>query len=160
MYSQWLSGKDFTCNARHPNSTPGSGRSPWRGHGNSLLYSCLVNPTDRGAWQATVTGSQSEMTEVIEQASTHSTYTWICKALEHLIVHLNVYPQRSLWLWILFWVVNYQKTKKSEVFILNLSQWQFFNVFEFNLQFTKQPHISSNVCDHLIESFENTWVSL
>ena len=29
---------------------PGSGRSPGGGHGNPLQYSCLENPTDRGAW--------------------------------------------------------------------------------------------------------------
>ena len=29
---------------------PGSGRSPGIGHGNSLQYSCLENPMDRGAW--------------------------------------------------------------------------------------------------------------
>ena len=34
-------------------SIPGSGRSPGGGHGNSLQYSCLENPMDRGAWQAT-----------------------------------------------------------------------------------------------------------
>ena len=28
---------------------PGLGRSPGGGHGNPLLYSCLVNPMDRGA---------------------------------------------------------------------------------------------------------------
>ena len=33
---------------------PGSGRSPGGGHGNPLLYSCLENPMDRGAWQETV----------------------------------------------------------------------------------------------------------
>ena len=33
---------------------PGSGRSPGGGHGNPLQYSCLENPTDRGAWRATV----------------------------------------------------------------------------------------------------------
>ena len=31
-------------------SIPGSGRSLGGGHGNSLQYSCLENPTDRGAW--------------------------------------------------------------------------------------------------------------
>ena len=31
-----------------------SGRSPGGGHGNPLQYSCLENPTDGGAWQATV----------------------------------------------------------------------------------------------------------
>ena len=33
---------------------PGSGRSPGGGHGNPLQFSCLENPVDRGAWQATV----------------------------------------------------------------------------------------------------------
>ena len=28
----------------------GLGRSPGRGHGNPLKYSCLGNPMDRGAW--------------------------------------------------------------------------------------------------------------
>ena len=37
-------------------STPGSGRTPGGGHGNSLQYSCLENPMDRGAWWATVHG--------------------------------------------------------------------------------------------------------
>jgi len=32
----------------------GSGRSIGGGHGNPLQYSCLENPTDRGAWRATV----------------------------------------------------------------------------------------------------------
>ena len=33
---------------------PGSGRSPGERHGNSLQYSCLENPMDRGALQAMV----------------------------------------------------------------------------------------------------------
>ena len=32
----------------------GSGRSLEEGHGNPLLYFCLENPMDRGAWKATV----------------------------------------------------------------------------------------------------------
>ena len=35
-------------------SIPELGRSLGGGNGNSLQYSCLKNPTDRGAWQATV----------------------------------------------------------------------------------------------------------
>ena len=31
-----------------------SGRSPGKGHGIPLQYSCLENPMDRGIWQATV----------------------------------------------------------------------------------------------------------
>ena len=37
---------------------PGSGRSPAKGNGNSLYFSCLGNPMDRGAWQAAVLGLQ------------------------------------------------------------------------------------------------------
>ena len=33
---------------------PGSGRSPGGGNVNPLQYSCLENPMDRRAWQATV----------------------------------------------------------------------------------------------------------
>ena len=41
---------------RDVGSIPGSRRSPGGGNGNTLQYSCLKNPTDRGAWQATVHG--------------------------------------------------------------------------------------------------------
>ena len=43
-----------TRDAGDSGSTLGSGRSPGGGHGNPLQYSCLKNPMDRGAWQATV----------------------------------------------------------------------------------------------------------
>jgi len=41
---------------RNTDSIPGSGRFPGGGHENPLQYSCLENPMDRGAWQATVHG--------------------------------------------------------------------------------------------------------
>ena len=53
----WLSGQKSACSAGAPGeagSIPGSGRSPGRGCGNLLQYSCLENPMDRGAWQAIV----------------------------------------------------------------------------------------------------------
>ena len=49
-------GKESTCNVGDLGSIPESGRSPGRGHGNPLQYSCLGNPMGRGAWQATVHG--------------------------------------------------------------------------------------------------------
>ena len=39
---------------------PGLGRSPGGGNGNPLQYTCLGNPMDRGAWQATVQGVTKE----------------------------------------------------------------------------------------------------
>ena len=49
-------GKESACNVGDPGLIPGSGRSPGEGNGNSLQYSCLENPMDRGAWRATVYG--------------------------------------------------------------------------------------------------------
>ena len=40
--------------ARDLGSIPGSGRSPGETNGDPFQYSCLGNPMDRGAWQATV----------------------------------------------------------------------------------------------------------
>ena len=44
-----LSGKESACNAGDPGSIPGSGRSPGEGNANSLQYSRLENPMNRGA---------------------------------------------------------------------------------------------------------------
>ena len=41
-------------NIRDAGSIPEWGRPPGGGHGNPLQYSCLENPIERGAWQATV----------------------------------------------------------------------------------------------------------
>ena len=49
-------GKESTCNARDMDSVPGLRRSNGGGTDNPLQYSCLENPMDRGAWQATVHG--------------------------------------------------------------------------------------------------------
>ena len=50
---RWLSGKESACNAGDSGLIPGLGRSPGKGDGNALQYSCLGNPMDRGAWQVT-----------------------------------------------------------------------------------------------------------
>ena len=54
-------GKESACSAGDLALIPRSGRSPVEGNGYPLLqYSYLKNPMDRGAWQATVHGSQKE----------------------------------------------------------------------------------------------------
>ena len=40
--------KESACNAEDLALIPGLGRSPGEGNGNTLQYSCLKNPTDRG----------------------------------------------------------------------------------------------------------------
>ena len=54
--------KESGCNAGDPGSIPGLGRSPGEGNGNPLQYSCLENPMDGGAWQATVCGVTKSLT--------------------------------------------------------------------------------------------------
>ena len=44
------------ANAGDLGSIPGLGRYSGVGNGNSLEYSCLGNPMDRGAWSAIVYG--------------------------------------------------------------------------------------------------------
>ena len=51
---RWISGKESICQARDTGSIPGLGRSAGEGNGNTLQYSCLGNPMDRGIWRATV----------------------------------------------------------------------------------------------------------
>ena len=46
--------KNLPASAGNVGSIPGSDRSPRGGNGNPLQYSCLKNPTDRGAWWAMV----------------------------------------------------------------------------------------------------------
>ena len=54
--------KNPPANSGDTGSIPGSGRSPGGGDGNLLQYSCLDNPTDRGAWRATVHGVTESQT--------------------------------------------------------------------------------------------------
>ena len=46
--------KASAWNAGDLGSIPALGRSPGEGNGNPLQYSCLENPTEGGAWWATV----------------------------------------------------------------------------------------------------------
>ena len=53
--------KNPPANAGNAGSIPGSERSPGEEKGNTLQYSCLGNPTDRGAWRATAHGVAKEL---------------------------------------------------------------------------------------------------
>ena len=57
-------GKESTCSEGDLGLIPGLGRSPGGGYGNSLQDSCLENPMDREAWQATVHGVAKSRTRL------------------------------------------------------------------------------------------------
>ena len=66
--------KNLPANAgciREVGSVLGSGRSPGGEHSSPLQYSCLENPMDRGAWQATVHRVSKSQTG-LKQLSTHA----------------------------------------------------------------------------------------
>ena len=72
----WLSGIESACqcqrqrfNVGDKGSIPGSGRSSGGGNSNPLQYSCLGNPMDREAWQATVHGVTKSWTWLLMHAS-------------------------------------------------------------------------------------------
>ena len=46
--------KNLPAMKGEPGSIPGFGRSPGKGNGNPLQYSCLENPMNRGAWWVTI----------------------------------------------------------------------------------------------------------
>ena len=69
---------------------PGSRRSPGGGNGNSLRYSCLENPMDRGAWWAVVHGVAKSRTRLSD-----FTLTFYFHALEkEMATHSSVLSWR------------------------------------------------------------------
>ena len=71
-FSGGSDGKESACNAGDLGLIPGLGRSPGEGNGNPLHYSCLENPMDGEAWQATVHGMTKSRTWL--SSFTHSLY--------------------------------------------------------------------------------------
>ena len=108
-------GSDSTesvCSAGDPGSISGSGRSPGEGNGNSLQYTCLENPMDRGAWWATVQGVSKSQTPLnpwfLPASSPFSSSallpaTWIACRVWTIIPEMSVFsrwrPTRCLKVW-------------------------------------------------------------
>ena len=81
MYNKGFPGdsysKESACKAGDPGLSPGLGRSPGEGNGNSLQYSCLENLRDRGVCWATVHGVAESDTPELSKHSTaqHSIFS-------------------------------------------------------------------------------------
>ena len=58
--------QDLPVNARDVGSISGPRRFPGEGNGNSLQYSCLGNPMERGTWWATVHGVAKEQAQLTD----------------------------------------------------------------------------------------------
>ena len=71
-------GKESTCNAGDLGLISGSERYLEEWNGNSLQYSCLKNPMNREAWQATVRGVTKSWTRLSR---------WVCMNPEMRIIN-------------------------------------------------------------------------
>ena len=69
--------KETAYNAGYLSSIPGSGRSPGEGNGNTLQYSSLENPRDRGSWWASAHGVTKNRTQLSNWRTTLYLYV-IC----------------------------------------------------------------------------------
>ena len=104
-------GKESACNAGDPSSIPGSGTSLGEGNGNPLQYSCLENPTDRGAWWTTAHGIARNWTLLSTSTNEHERKCVNPNLLIHLtsLSPLCIYTKDrvcSLHLYLYFWFAN------------------------------------------------------
>ena len=80
--------KNLPANAgdiRDANLIPGWARSPGEGNGNPLQSSCLGNPMDRGAWQATVQKATKSRTQLSTRAHREAKELNISFGLIHML---------------------------------------------------------------------------
>ena len=100
-------GKESACNAgdtRVLGWIPGVGRSPGGRDGNPLQSSCLENPMDTGAQQATVHGlAELDTTEVTQHApvylpaeySLDRPYSWLTMEDQKIVTDGQEFPDYS-----------------------------------------------------------------
>ena len=74
---------------------PGSGRSPGGWHGHPLQYSCLEDPLDRGAWQATVHRVTQIWTQ-LKRLRTHICMHDVIQSLKFHGHHIITFIKQSL----------------------------------------------------------------
>ena len=80
-------------NTRDVDLIPGLGRSSGGGNGNLFQYSCWKNPTDRGAWQATVHGVTKSRTQLSTLSYAQPVPTAFSVAFKASYKMLSPYPQ-------------------------------------------------------------------
>ena len=88
---------------------------PWTRNGKPLLYSCLGNPMDRGAWQATVHGVSKSQTRLKQLSIAHAkkkNRKTICTELDPLFMPFLILCF-YLYLYKTFKCITMQKKKKE-----------------------------------------------
>ena len=108
--------KNMPANAGDSGLILGLGRSPRKGNGNPLQYSCLGNPTDRGTWRATLHGVTKELGILSNETTRH------CKLKQTNKKTANHWgacsPSRNIWLQMI----------AENIYMLNSKMLQFSSV--------------------------------
>ena len=78
-------------------SIPGLGRSPGEGNGNTLQYSCLENPMDRGAYWSIVQMGKTGQTRLSDYTHTHTHTNQIRKKTNHKLAERRGKLQEETW---------------------------------------------------------------
>ena len=91
----------------------GWGRSPRGGDGNPLKYSCLENPMDRGAWQATVH-------RFAELDTAEMTEHWCIYIYIHIYIYIYTHTQ-NIHIYIYICIYIYDIYGINSLFELNSS---------------------------------------
>ena len=76
---------------------PRLGRSPGEARGNPLQYSCLENPMDRGAWQATAHGVSKSWTQLSTKHNILSHISPFNELFHHFKYYILSFLSLSLW---------------------------------------------------------------
>ena len=105
LYNPWqFSCKESTCQCRRHSISPGEG------NGNSLQYSCLGNPMDRGTQWATVPGVTKEL-DMAQQLNNNNpsngiSYQLLCSSC--LALRLLLFSRSVLYDSAILWTVAHQ----------------------------------------------------
>ena len=102
---------------RNTGSIPGSGRSPEGGYGNSLQYSCLENPMDRGTWQVMVYRIEKSQTWLKWLTTAHMVPIMTAWPMKYAIMVLCLKRLPVPTSWILEYLLfdsSYQAVRNSE----------------------------------------------
>ena len=110
--------KNPLASAGDTGSIPGLGGSPGEGNGNTLQYSCLGNPMDRGAWQAIVHAVSKSGAQLSNYTTAAKYYGIVFRKFSFIIgifayrykIHLKFRNEAGLWL----------KIKKKWLLMLSL----------------------------------------
>ena len=110
---RWLSGKETPCQCRRHRDVgliTGLGKSFGGRNGNPLQYSCLENPTDRGAWWAIVHEvTESDTTEhsCISVCVCVCVYIYICM---YVYVYMYIYVYVYIYTYVYICIYVYTHT--------------------------------------------------